>query len=237
MSGIKKAYGYIRVSTEEQAKEGLSLEAQKTKIRAFAEIKDLELVDIIADEGLSGKDFEREGIRRIIKLLDDGEMDALIVYKLDRLSRNTIQLLTFIENYFQEKGIRFLSVTEQIDTTTAIGKFFLTLMAALAQMERETTIERIKMALDHKKELGERLGTTPLGYKTIEEGDKKGELEEVDDEMKIIKEIFSLRKDNSSLWDICNHLNHLGYKTKRDKNWFPSTVNYILKNEKFKELA
>ena len=129
---------------------------------------------------------------KAIKLLDDGEMDALIVYKLDRLSRNTIQLLTFIENYFQEKGIRFLSVTEQIDTTTAIGKFFLTLMAALAQMERETTIERIKMALDHKKENGERLGTTPLGYKTIEEGEKKGELEEVDEEMKIIKEIFAL---------------------------------------------
>ena len=199
MTEVRKAYGYIRVSTEEQAKEGLSLEAQKTKIRAFAEIKDLELVDIIADEGISGKDFERDGIRQIIDLLDDGEMHALIVYKLDRLSRNTIQLLTFIEKYFQSQGIRFLSVTEQIDTTTAIGKFFLTLMAALAQMERETTIERIKMALDHKKELGERLGTTPLGYKTIEEGDKKGELEEVEDEMKIIKEIFSLRNINFSL--------------------------------------
>ena len=237
MSELKKAYGYIRVSTEEQAKEGLSLEAQRSKIRAFAEIKDLELVEIISDEGLSGKDFERGGIKKIIDLLDQGEMDALIVYKLDRLSRNTVQLLTFIEKYFQSQGIRFLSVTEQIDTTTAIGKFFLTLMAALAQMERETTIERIKMALDHKKELGERLGTTPLGFKTIEEGEDKGELEEVPDEMKVIKEIFTLRGKSHSLNDICEHLNHLGYKTKRDKNWYPSTVNYILKNEKFKEIA
>ena len=82
-----KAYGYARVSTEEQAKEGISLEAQQAKIKVFATLHDLDILEIITDEGVSGKDLERPGLRKLLELVQNREGEAVIVYKLDRLSR------------------------------------------------------------------------------------------------------------------------------------------------------
>ena len=105
-----RAYGYVRVSTEEQAAEGLSLEAQEEKIRAYASFKDLELVEIIRDEGASGKDLNRPGFQELLELVGGKQAEALVVFKLDRLTRNTSDLLHLVEDVFKQGNTRFFSI-------------------------------------------------------------------------------------------------------------------------------
>ena len=122
---MKKAIGYTRVSTSEQAIEGVSLDNQKAKIQSYCEFNDLELVEIIVDAGKSGKDLKREGIQALIGRIRDKSVDAVVVYKLDRLSRKVIDTITLIEA-FEKSGITFHSLNEKIDTGTAMGGFFST---------------------------------------------------------------------------------------------------------------
>lgn len=220
-----KAYGYTRVSTEEQAKEGISLAAQTAKIKAFATLKDLDLTEIITDEGLSGKDLNRPGLQRLLELSKGREAEAVIVYKLDRLSRKTRDLLFLIEDVFKKGNTRFFSLTEQIDTDTAIGKFFLTLMGAMAQMERELIAERTKANLAYKKEQGESLGHIPYGYQRI-----KGKLVKNELEQRVIRKIKRHKKQGKSYRKIAEMLNRQGVSTRsKDAQWHDSTVWYVLK--------
>lgn len=219
-----KVYGYIRVSTEDQAKEGLSLDAQKAKIQAYAHLNDLELLDIIADEGFSGKTLDRPGVKRLLDLVQGEEADGVIVYKLDRLSRSTKDLLRLIEDVFHKGNTRFFSISEKIDTETAIGKFFLTLMGALAQMERELIAERTKATLDYKKQKGEHLGAVPYGYTVIE-----GKLTPKEDEQKILKKMKRWKKEGKSLREIARRLNQEGVSTHRNGvRWSHKAVSYVL---------
>ena len=132
---MAKAIGYIRVSTEEQAREGISLENQHAKIRAYCELNDLALVEILEDAGKSGKDLNREGMHALMDKIRARSVDAVVVYKLDRLSRrvrDTLSLMDLIE----KRSVAFHSITEKIDTKTAMGKFFLNIMASMNQWER-----------------------------------------------------------------------------------------------------
>lgn len=220
-----KAYGYVRVSTEDQAKEGLSIEAQKEKIKAFATLHDLDLVETIVDEGYSGKDLKRPGVQKLLQLTNDETVEAVIVYKLDRLSRKTRDLLKLIEDTFAEGNTRFFSISEQIDTKTAIGKFFLTLMGALAQMERELIAERTKSTLQHKKSKGEHLGQIPYGYRVNEE-DK---LVRDDEEYKIVRKMRRWKKAGKSYREIARLLNEQGVPTKKEgAKWYHTSVSSIL---------
>jgi DNA invertase Pin-like site-specific DNA recombinase len=219
-----KAYGYTRVSTEEQAKEGISLSAQKAKIQAFATLKDLNLIEIITDEGLSGKDLNRPGLQRLLELAKDQTAEAVIVYKLDRLSRKTRDLLSLIEDVFKKGNTRFFSLTEQIDTETAIGKFFLTLMGAMAQMERELIAERTKSTLAYKKEKGESLGHIPYGYQRV-----NGKLLKQEQEQKIIRKIKRLKNQGKSYRKIAKILNMQGVPARsKEAKWHDSTVWYVI---------
>jgi len=130
-----KVIGYVRVSTEEQAREGISLEVQADKIKKYADLHNLELIEIVRDEGKSGKDLNRDGIKRVITLCQAREADHIVVYKMDRLSRRTLDLLTLVEEVFKPNKVEFHSITEKIDTSTAQGKFFLTIIGAMAQMD------------------------------------------------------------------------------------------------------
>lgn len=220
-----KAYGYVRVSTEEQAEEGLSLEAQKEKIKAFASFQNLDLIEIIADEGISGKDINRPGVQKLINLVKGKEAEAVIVYKLDRLSRKTRDLLFLIEDTFQKGNTRFFSITEKVDTDSALGMFFFTLMGALAQMERQLIAERTKMALSHKKAKGEYLGHVPYGFQL----NSKSEIVPNEEEQEIIRKMKRWKRDGKSYRQIAHKLNELGIKTRKNgKKWFDSSVWYIL---------
>jgi len=164
-----KAIGYTRVSTDEQAREGVSLDNQRTKITAYCELHDLELVEVIEDGGKSGKNLNRDGITRLMELVKTHQIDAVIVYKLDRLSRRVIDTLTLIE-HFQKHSVAFHSLSESIDTSSAMGKFFLNIMASLAQMERDLIAERTRDALQHKIRKGERAGQIPYGFTLSPDG-------------------------------------------------------------------
>jgi DNA invertase Pin-like site-specific DNA recombinase len=195
-----KAVGYIRVSTEDQAREGISLDTQKAKIEAYAAINDLELLGIIRDEGASGKDLEREGMAKLLDLIESGRVEAVIVYKLDRLSRRTLDTLTLIEN-LESKGIAFHSISEKVDTKNATGRFFLTIISAVAQMERDMIAERTKDALAHKKQNGEWTGRVPFGFRM-----ENNRLVEDPEQMKVIQKAKRMRRSGKSLREISRAL-------------------------------
>lgn len=224
MTNRKRAMGYVRVSTEEQSREGVSMDNQEEKIKHYAEIEGFELVKVIREEGKSGKDLNREGIQEVIETCKAQDIDHIVVYKLDRITRRTIDLLYLMESVFAKNNVEFHSITEKIDTTTAQGKFFLTLMGAMAQMERDLVSERTKDALRYKKERGENVGSPALGFVA-----KNKELVRNDRELEIIKTIRQYTYQ--TLQEIADILNVQGIKGKRGGKFYPSTIAYIRNNE------
>lgn len=201
-----KAIGYARVSTEEQAREGVSLDNQEAKIRAYAEVHDLELIDVVRDEGISGKTLHRPGIARVLDMAKSREVEAIIVYKLDRLSRKTLDTLNTIE-LLETAGVAFHSISERIDTKSASGKFFLTIISALAQMERDLISERTVDALSYKRGRREWMGRVPFGYKV-----EDNHLVEDADAMQIIQKAKRMKSQGKSIRDISGALNlSVGY--------------------------
>src|SRR6266849_3042786 len=160
-----KAVGYIRVSTDKQAEHGVSLDAQQAKFAAYAALYDLTLVEVIVDAGVSAKTLDRPGLQRALGMLRKGEAHALLVAKLDRLTRSVKDLGTLVENYFSSDTITLLSVADNIDTRTAAGRLVLNVLASVSQWEREAIAERTTEALSHKRSKGEKLGgDVPYGY-------------------------------------------------------------------------
>src|SRR6202165_43606 len=158
-----KTVGYIRVSTDKQADRGVSLDAQAEKIRAMAVVHSAELAEIIVDGGESAKRLNRPGMARLLALVDGGEVQAVIIAKLDRLTRSVKDLGTLLER-FSRRGVALVSVAESLDTGSAAGRLVLNIMTAVSQWEREAIGERTRDALSHKRANGERVGTVPFGY-------------------------------------------------------------------------
>lgn len=222
-----KAIGYTRVSTEEQAREGISLEYQESKIKQYAELHNLDLMKVISDQGKSGKDLNREGVNEILSLIKKKAITNIIVYKMDRLTRRTFDLLYLVEEVFKKNNVQFHSISEKIDTTTAQGNFFLTIIGAMAQMERDLISERTKAVLNYKVEKGEYVGSPALGY-TASTGESK--FLNVDEREKdIVKRIHYLRRyKKMSMGQIAEELNESGCPTKRGGKWYSGTIKLIL---------
>ena len=221
---MQKAIGYVRVSTQGQADEGVSLDAQRAKIEAWCSLNDAELVAVFEDAGISGGSMKgRTGLDAALKATGKGM--ALVTYSISRLARSTKDLLN-IADTIKAKKAGLVSLTEQIDTASATGEFFFTVMGAIATLERKVTGERTKMALAHKKAKGEVYSTTPFGFDAIE-----GRLVEVKREAKIVGEILRQREAGMSLADIANHLNAQGIEGKRGGRWFASTVRYLIQRQ------
>jgi site-specific DNA recombinase len=166
-----KAVGYIRVSTDKQADHGVSLEAQHAKLTAYAALYDLELVDIIVDAAASAKTLDRPGLQRALAMLHTGQANALLVAKLDRLTRSVKDLGALVEDYFSSDTITLLSVADSIDTRTAAGRLVLNVLGSVAQWERETIGERTTEALAHKRANHERTSLhAPYGFQLAADG-------------------------------------------------------------------
>ena len=219
-----KAVGYIRVSTEEQATQGVSLDAQKAKIEAYAGLYDIELIEIVIDAGQSAKSLNRDGLQRVLGMLDAGECEAMVIVKLDRLTRSVKDLDWLLENYFADK-FSLMSVSEQVDTRTASGRLVLNVLMSVAQWERETIGERTSAALQHKKSQGEYIGGVGFGYKVT--GKKLAKAKE----FKTVELIQRMRGEGKTLTAIANHLNSEEIKTARGGKWYPMTVSNIIKRE------
>jgi len=159
-----RAVGYIRVSTEDQAQTGVSLEAQRSKLVTYASLYDLELVAVEVDDGASAKTLDRPALLRALGMIDRREADGLLIAKLDRLSRSVSDWDRLISGYFGEKaGKQLWSVGDSIDTRTAAGRLVLNVLMSVAQWEREAIAERTRDALQHKIRTNSRCGTVRFG--------------------------------------------------------------------------
>src|SRR6266404_5081404 len=161
--------GYVRVSTDRQAEHGVSLEAQEAKIRAMATVQGSELIDVIVDGGESAKSLNRPGLQRLMALVNGGKVQAVIVAKLDRLTRSVKDLCSLLE-LFEKRNVALISVAESLDTSSAAGRLVITIMGAVSQWEREAIGERTREALRHKRNNGERIGNIKFGYRLAADG-------------------------------------------------------------------
>jgi len=220
---MKQAIGYVRVSTEQQASEGVSLEAQRAKIEHWCKANDYELVNVYVDAGISGKSMDkRPGLLDALKSLKKGM--ALVSYSLSRLARSTKDALSIGESVAKKKA-DMVSLTEQIDTTTAAGKMMFQMLSVLAEFERNLVAERTTNALQHKKRTGQKYtNQTPYGFEAIE-----GRLVQVQQEAEIVAEIQAARSSGSTLQFIADGLNGRGIPTKTGKTWAPATIHLLLK--------
>ena len=221
---MQKAIGYIRVSTQGQADEGVSLAAQRTKIEAWCIANDMELVAVFEDAGISGGSMAgRDGLHAAMKATTKGM--ALVAYSISRLARSTKDMLDISET-LDRKGADLVSLTEKLDTTTAAGRMVFKMLAVLADFERDQIAERTKMALAHKKAHGEVYAPVPFGYEAIE-----GRLVTVKREAKIVGEILAMREAGASFAAIADTLNERGIEGKRGGRWFASTVRYMVNRQ------
>jgi len=210
-----RAVGYVRVSTDKQAERGVSLEAQAEKVRAMALVQGAELVDLIVDGGESAKSLERPGMTRLLALVDSRAVDAVIVAKLDRLTRSVKDLAELLER-LQRRGVALVSVAESLDTASAAGRLVLNIMTAVSQWEREAIGERTRDALHHKWSNGERVGTVPYGWRLAADG---LHLEADPGEAGTLSHIRGLKAAGLTTRQIAGELNGQGFTTRRGTAW------------------
>ena len=218
---MTKAIGYVRVSTQEQATHGYSLDAQIDKIKAYASLYDIDLIDIVIDGGVSAKSLNREGLQNVLQMLDSGKADAVIIFKLDRLTRSVTDWNTLIADYFTKHAL--LSVSDQIDTRTAAGRLCLNVLMSVAQWEREAIGERTSTALRQKQSQGQHVGSPAYGYEMLDK-----QLVKVTSEYEAIALVKEMKAHGCTLQQIADELNAQNIKTKRGGSWYPTTVKNIL---------
>ena len=158
---------YIRVSTQEQANEGYSVGEQEERLRNYCKAMEWDIFKIYVDPGYSGGDTNRPGLQDLIKDVKDGKIDKVVVYKLDRLSRSQKDTLILIEDVFLENKVDFVSMSENFDTSTPIGRAVLGLLAVFAQLERDQIRERMGMGKEARAKQGKWNGgpSVPIGYR------------------------------------------------------------------------
>jgi len=223
-----KTVAYLRVSTDSQADKGFSLQAQQEKVQAYAALYDLELVDIIVDGGASAKTMDRPGLQRALGMLKGGEATALLVVKLDRLTRKVADLGRLIEDYFSGEKLALLSVSEQIDTRSASGRLILNILASVSQWEREAIGERTRDTLQSKKARGEVIGKIPYGYKAVVNDKGVKILEPMIAELAVIEIARDLRKAGLSLRKIATELDKRGIRSRKGSVFAPMQVSRMM---------
>lgn len=209
-----KAIGYVRGSTDRQADTGGSLEAQAKRIRAMAVVQGADLVEMIVDGGESAKDLKRPGMQKLLAAVEAKQVEAVIVAKLDRLTRSVKDLGELLER-FEKRGVALVSVAEALDTGSAAGRLVITIMTAVSQWEREAIGERTRDVLEHKRRNGQRVGNIAYGYRLSSDG----RVEPDPAEQTVVSTIHELRTRRRSLREIALELNCHGYRTRRGSHW------------------
>jgi DNA invertase Pin-like site-specific DNA recombinase len=222
-----RAIGYIRVSSEEQASEGVSLDAQRAKVQGYADLYGLELVAVEVDAGVSAKTIDRPALARALAMLDRGEANGLVIAKLDRLSRSVGDWDHLIAEYFGERaGKKLWSVADSIDTRTAAGRLVLNVLMSVAQWEREAIGERTRDALQHKIRQGERCGKVRFGHDLGPNGVQLIDNPAEQEGLTLLRELAA---EGRSLRSIARELTRRGIPTKEGRpRWDHSSVKRIL---------
>ncbi|QBP06974.1 putative serine integrase [Virgibacillus phage Mimir87] len=218
---------YIRVSTDEQVNEGYSISAQKQKLKAFCVSQGWDVVGLYADEGISAKDTNRPYLQRMIQDIKNGEIECVLVYRLDRLTRSVFDLYKLLE-VFEQHDCKFKSATEVYDTTTAMGRMFITIVAALAQWERENMGERISFGFGEKIRQGKYpLNFAPLGYDLSKEESK---LYINEKEAATVRIVYNLYQSGMGFGKVAKELNAQEIYTKDRNKWTDNTTMKTIRN-------
>ena len=222
MSHMKVAI-YARVSTEDQAKEGYSLSNQLEKLRSYCVARGWEIVGEYVDDGYSGRDIKRPAYQKMMEEID--KWDALLVIKMDRIHRNTKNFMLMMEK-LRAKGKEFVSMTESLDTSTAMGRFVMDIIQRIAQLESEQIGERVYEGMRQKaKQAGGLLGSPPpYGYEY-----RDGKLAGIEEELRVVREIYGKYLQGMSLKEICEWLDG-NARSKYGRKWDKKTVSRILSN-------
>jgi DNA invertase Pin-like site-specific DNA recombinase len=221
--------GYARVSTDEQAINGISLDAQAEKIRAYCTAKGWELCDLVRDEGISAKNLNRPGLQSILEQIPkrNGKrgFDGLVVCKLDRLTRS-VGDLGYLNKLFDKNRVSFISIQENVDTSTASGKLFHHIIASLSEWERGVIAERTKDALRHLRTKGKRTGSVRYGFILSTDGKT---LQPDAKEQAVLRQMKALQNKQASYRAIAKALNKQEIPTKQGKVWGSANVYSVLK--------
>lgn len=221
-----KVVGYVRVSSLEQVEEGESIPRQVEQIKAYCTLKGLGEPQIIIDQGVSGYKGNREGFQQLRELCTNKMIGVVVVYDLSRLSRSVRDTLEFIEDVVGKNGIEFVSLQNDIDTSTPTGKAFLAISAVFNQLYRDEIAHKTKEALRHKKSRGEKTGgLVPFGYELID----GVRLQPKSEEAQVVRYMHQLRQEGLSLRDIVLELKANGIPTKTGlSKWNPKMVKQVL---------
>lgn len=202
---------YTRVSTDEQANSGLGLASQEASIRDEAERRGWELVEVVADEGLTGKNLERPALRSALEMIATGRADGLVAAKLDRLSRSLIDFTTILA-WTKQADAALVVLDFDLDTSTPSGRLVAQVVACVAEWEAETIADRTCQALAAKRARDGHLGRPA-----------------VTDDADLAKRIMALRAAGATLQAIADTLNDEGLPTPRGgATWRPSSVQTVL---------
>lgn len=227
---VRRCVAYVRVSTGDQAREGVSLDAQTDRLRAYALAQGLGEVELCS-EARTGKSIaHRPALQGLLDDVRAGHVSVVLVFKLNRLARNTIQALE-LARILQEHDCRLVSLSETIDTGSAFGTFFYTVLAALAQMERDQISENTRMALAHMARQGARLGSAPTGWRKVRGRDGKETLLAPDPAGQVLLlQIRALLSQGCSLRQVADRLTGAGVPTPRGASqWNTGTLSKILR--------
>lgn len=222
---MKKVVLYIRVSTKGQAEDGYSLDFQKEKLLSYCKAMDYAVVGIYSDNGYTGSNLERPGIQRIIEEAPTNKFDAVLVYKLDRLSRSQKHTMYMLEDVFIPNDIAFISMNESFDTSTQFGVAMVGILSVFSQLERANISERTFDGRKGRAKDGKWHGCAshPIAYDYID-----GELVINEKEAEQVRMVYEYYSRGMTITEICNRME--GYKTKHGDWHHPGTVANVLDN-------
>jgi len=215
---------YARVSTEDQAKEGFSLDAQQERLRAYCKAREWKIAGEYIDEGHSGRNVKRPAYQKMMQEKD--KWDAILVIKMDRIHRNARNFMEMMDDLKKwEKD--FVSATESLDTSTAMGRFVMDIIQRIAQLESEQIGERVQMGMKQKAKSGEGILGSPIpyGYRL-----KENKYVIIENEAEIIREIFRRYCDDESFEDIRRNFKKKGLLTRGGKPWSKMSLAHIIHN-------
>jgi site-specific DNA recombinase len=222
-----KAAIYVRVSTEEQVREGYSVPAQIEVLSQYCKLYNLEIYKIYMDLGISGKSVKnRRGLNEMLEDADKNLFDVVLVWKTNRLARNLKDLLVLVDR-LERNNVAFISYSEHFDTLTPTGRMTMQILGSIGEFERNTIVENVKMGLRQRLNMGKTIGRIAFGYRSVNK-----ELQIVDAEARIVKRMFEIAYSlpDAGYKKIAFMLNSEGYRTRMGKLWSGDTVEDILKN-------
>ncbi|AGI47762.1 Site-specific recombinase, DNA invertase [Thermoplasmatales archaeon BRNA1] len=221
---VKRVAIYVRVSTEDQARVGYSLDAQEKRLRDYCKFRGVEVADVYRDEGYSGTSPARPEYQRMFAEID--RWDAVLVLKMDRIHRNSVHFAEMIA-MLNDSGKQFISVSEKYDSSTAMGRFAMDIIERIAQLESEQIGERVKIGMKRKAETADgNMGSpNPYGYTSVE-----GKLVVVEQEAEVVRDIFDMYISGMTMENIATSLAMSDIPTKNGGRWSKATVHKILHN-------